>query len=378
MTTTEVTRPKRVGDILVQQRVLTPEQLSQALAAQKSGGNRQLLGEVVVELGLCSEAQVVEALAEAYDVPYARLNHKLADPRVFKMLPRDFAEEHRVLPLFYVDGILTVAVTEPSNIFEIEEIGQKADCRVQIVAATCADIRAMIEQAAAGGDETFVIDEPDTSEDDQNGPDATAGGIDVGIADVQNMDNDSPVVKLVNHAIFSAIREGASDIHFEPDDRTMRVRCRLDGRLIEKLHPPYQMQPAIVSRIKIMAGMDISERRLPQDGAIRVTADGNTVDLRVSTLPNKFGEKVVIRVIDNRNVLVSLDSLGMDSKVSEAFRQQVHKTPRHHPGHRPHRQRQEHHPLRRPERDQPARDQHLHRRRPGRVQPSRRQPVPGT
>jgi len=327
MANTQMTKPKRVGDVLLERGLITQEQLGQVLAAQKQTGNRKLLGEMIVELGLCSEAQVVEALAGAYEVPFADLSYSLADPRTLKMLPREFIEEHCILPLFCVDGTLTVAVTEPANVFMVEEIGQRAGCPVQIVAATQANIRAMLEQSASGGPEpeVFVLDDLAAEEEGDDFSAPTPGGVEVDLSKIEGTEKDSPVVKLVNHAIFGAIRERASDIHFEPDDRAMRVRFRVDGRLVEKLHPPYQMQPAIVSRIKIMAGLDIAERRLPQDGAIRVTADGNAVDLRVSTLPNRFGEKVVIRVIDNRNVLVHLDALGMGPELCEGFRQEVHK-----------------------------------------------------
>ncbi|MHC4611228.1 MAG: GspE/PulE family protein, partial [Planctomycetota bacterium] len=231
---------------------------------------------------------------------------------------------HCILPLFHVEGKLTVAVTEPANVFLIEEIGRRAGCGVQIVAATRGDIRAMLEQQVPES-EVLALDDITAEAEQEDSAFKASPSTEVDLTVTQGSESDSPVVKLVHHAIFTAIREGASDIHFEPDDRTMRVRFRIDGHLVERQHPPYQMHQAIVSRIKIMAGMDISERRLPQDGAIRVTADGNAVDLRVSTLPNKFGEKVVIRVIDNRNVLVNLDELGMGPELGERFRQEVHK-----------------------------------------------------
>jgi len=321
----------RIGDVLLERRLITPEQLRQAVEAQKSSDTRQLLGEIVVQLGFCTEAQVIEALAHAYGVPFAQLTPRLTDPAVLKMLPREFIDGHAVLPLFFVDGTLTVAVTEPANVFLIEEISQRAGCPVQIVAATHGSIRATLDQHVPET-EAFAIDDLAPEHDAEAAADPAGAPVSITASQTAlsgpgaaGTEADSPVVKLVHHAILSAIRESASDIHVEPDDRSLRIRFRVDGRLVEKLHPPYQMQPAIVSRIKIMAGMDISERRLPQDGTVRVAVDGNSVDLRVSTLPNKFGEKVVLRIIDNRNVLVSLDRLGMSADIGRRFRHEIHK-----------------------------------------------------
>ncbi len=320
---TATKRPKPVGEILVGQKLLTREQIAKALDVQKRSGNRKLLGELIVELGYCTEAQVVEALADAYSVPFARIAPNLVDPKIIKALPREFIEANAVLPVFRVDNVLTVAVTEPSNVFLVEEIAQLAGCTVQIVAALKSDIENTLEmyQPEAEG---FVIEDllkdHDTALRNQDDPTSV-----VDPTNVEPLSEESPVVQLVNHLIFSAVREGASDIHIEPDHKTLRVRYRVDGTLVEKLKPPYQMQPAIASRIKIMAGLDISERRLPQDGAISVTAEGNRVDLRVSTLPNKFGEKVVIRVIDTRNALVSLEDLGLSKSLYDAFVHQIRK-----------------------------------------------------
>jgi type IV pilus assembly protein PilB len=313
--------PKRVGDVLIDLGVITPEQLGEALALQKRGGGK-LVGEIIIELGFCGEAQVAEALAMAYHIPFARLNPNLADPAALKLLPLDFVKENTVLPLFKVDGMLTVAVTEPSNLFLAEEIAQRADCPVQIVVATAEDIRSTLEQRNRQPEE-FELDA--VLQDADKVELGTSSVNELDLKELQSAGGASPVVALVNHAIFSAICEGASDIHFEPDDRSMRIRFRIDGRLVPKTQPPFQMHPAITSRIKIMAGLDISERRLPQDGAIRVNVEGKPIDLRVSTLPNKFGEKVVIRVIDNRNVLVGLDELGMPAEMCSAYRELVHK-----------------------------------------------------
>jgi type IV pilus assembly protein PilB len=312
------TSRRQVGQILVAKGILTLEQIEQALEEQQQRGHRQLLGEILVELGMATEDQVIEALAEAYNVPYAKLTPRLADPKVVDLLPREFLEKHSVLSLFKVHSVLTVAISEPSNVFLIEEISRRTNCSVQVVAASGADIHAILGQYVNAAN-VFVIDDiiEDVSTD-------TFKLIEAKVDDITNLEGmagDSPVIKLVNYLIYTAVKEGASDIHIEPDDSALRIRNRVDGVLYEKLSPPPQMMAPIVSRIKIMAGLDIAERRLPQDGGIHVLMDGRPIDLRVSTLPNMHGEKVVIRIIDNARALVNLETLGFSIEMLKNFRQ---------------------------------------------------------
>jgi len=321
MTTATATAPKQVGQVLQEKGLVTEEQILQALAEQKKSGHRKLLGEMIVEMGFCTEDQVIEALAEAYDMPYVKLTGKFVDPKVIGSLPREFIEKQCVLPLFKVDNVLSVAIHEPANVFLVEEITRLANGPVQMVATTAADIKSVLQQHLPSGN-VFVIDEilEDVAAD-------TIDDLQQPSLDIASLDADAegaPIIKLANYVIFNAVREGASDIHIEPDDGQLRIRYRIDGRLIEKLKPPAPLQAALVSRIKIMASMDISERRLPQDGGIHVKMEGRPIDLRVSTLPNKFGEKVVLRIIDNQNILVSLEQLGFDKQTMERFRRQVH------------------------------------------------------
>ncbi len=351
---TPLARPLRLGQVLLDQGLLTEAQVEAALAAQKETGNTKLLGELVVELGYCAEDAVVAALATAYGVPFARLSPQLCDPALAvgsgdqkALLPAEFLDRSAVLPLFDVDGVLTVAMSEPSNVFVVEDIARLTGREVQIALATRTDIRDTLEQirkrrgagnaidldalfAQAQADKDAVAGRFERREESARAPTAKAG-IELATAesgaslDAAEASEHSPVVKLVNHTILSAVREGASDIHFEPDDGMFRVRYRIDGRLAERLQPPYSMAAAIVARIKIMAGLDIAERRLPQDGGIRVLSDGSPVDLRVSTLPNKFGEKVVIRVIDTRNVLVRLNQIGLGERDLASLTRQITK-----------------------------------------------------
>ncbi len=310
----------QLGDALLASGVLTQQQLRQALEEQSSAGHSKLLGQVLIELGFVTEAQVMEALARSYGVPFARITPRLADPRMIDKLPREFVDGHGVLPLFCVDDVLTVAVSEPANLFLVEEIERISGKRVQIVASTAQDIRGTL-QAYLPSANVFVIDEIYEDVDIREFTAGESNSLDLG--DIEEMSGQSPVIKLVNYVIYQAIHDRASDIHIEPDDHRSRVRYRIDGRLVTKLAPPYQMHPALASRVKIMAGMDISERRVPQDGDVHVAIDGRPIDLRVSTMPGKFGEKVVIRIIDNRSTLIPIEKMGMSQSMSEQWRKLI-------------------------------------------------------
>src|SRR3954468_16933849 len=311
---------KPLGQLLLDKGLIRPEQLDRALEEQKRSNHQKLLGEVLVELRICTEDQITEALAQAYGVPYARVSPRIADPKVIAVLPKEFLEKHQVLPLFLVEGILTVAVPEPANVFLVEEIERLSGYHVQVVAATIRDIRATL-QAYLPNESVFVIDD---IIEDVNREEFTV--IDQPVQDITNVEQmagDSPVIKLVNYCIYTAVKEGASDIHIEPGDNLLRIRYRIDGRLAEKLRPPFQMHAAVTSRVKIMAGMDISERRLPQDGAIHVMMDKRPIDLRVSTMPGKNGEKVVIRIIDNDKTSANLEKLGFGYETLKQWRKLI-------------------------------------------------------
>ncbi|MCK6483874.1 MAG: Flp pilus assembly complex ATPase component TadA [Phycisphaerae bacterium] len=311
---------RQLGQILVARGLITAEQLEQALKNQDATGRHQLLGEVLLEAELVTEDQLVEALAEAYDIPYAKLTPKLADAKIVDLLPRDSLEKCGVLPLFRVDGVLTLAMSEPSNVFLIEDVARRTSCQVVVVAASHSDIQAMLGQHVSAAN-VFVIDDiiEDVNADTFQLLETQAEDI----TKLEGMAGDSPVIKLVNYILYTAVREGASDIHIEPDDGRLRVRLRVDGVLREKLNPPHPLQAPITSRIKIMAGLDIAERRLPQDGSIHVLMEGRPIDLRVSTLPNRYGEKVVIRIIDNSRVRMSMEKLGFSVEMLKQFRQLI-------------------------------------------------------
>ena len=291
-----------------------------ALERQRQGGRSRLLGEILVDLEYCTEDQIVECLATEYGVPYAKLEARLYDPKAVEVLPREYIENNLVLPLFVVRGVLTIAVSEPSNLFLIDEIRSLSNLEVQIVAATPKDIRRMI--TSLPNSKVFVID--DIIEDSEQAEVTLIEEAIEDIGDVEEIAGQSPVIRLVNYIIFNAVKEGASDIHIEAAERCLRVRFRVDGRLYKALEVPQHLLNAVTSRIKIMAGMDISERRLPQDGRVNVLLEGRKIDMRVSTFPTHRGEKTVIRVLDTKSISLKLEDLGFGEDILTTFRYNIH------------------------------------------------------
>jgi type IV pilus assembly protein PilB len=295
----------RLGNVLIERGFVSVEQLNNALTEQRAGGGK-LLGEILTERGYCTDDQIVECLATVYGVPYAKLEPRIADPRVVECLPREYIEKNLVFPLFKIRETLTVAVTEPTNLFLIDELHAVTNLEVQVVATSAKDVRRMI--TTLPDSKTFVIDD---IIDGNTQAEVTL--IETAIDDIGDMTEfagQSPVIRLVNYFIYNAVKEGASDIHIEPGDRCLRIRNRIDGRLYKALEVPLNLLGAVTSRIKIMASLDISERRLPQDGRVHVLLDGRKIDLRVSTFPASRGEKTVIRVLDTRSVSLNLRDLG--------------------------------------------------------------------
>jgi len=310
----------RLGDLLVKRGYLTPEKLEAALSEQFDGQGEKLLGELLLEREYCTEEQLLECLAVEFGVPYVRLDSRLFDPKMFELIPREFIEKHTVLPLFRVRNVLTIALAEPTNVFLIDQLRDIVRCEVQIAIASAKDIRRMV-QTYMPNTRVFVIDD---IIDDANGDAVEL--IEESIADIGaavDFAGQSPIIRLVNYVLYNAVKEGASDIHIEPTERQLRIRYRVDGALHMALEPPVHLAPAVASRIKIMANLDISERRLPQDGRIHVMMEGRPIDLRVSTLPLTYGEKVVIRILDNQNVQVMISQLGFSQEVLEQFQAQL-------------------------------------------------------
>ena len=303
--------PTKLGDLLVRQGYLTEDGLRAALEQQKKDGRGKLLGEILVDIAACSEDQIAECIATEYGVPFAKLELRLCDQKTADVLPREFIENNLVMPLFIVRNMLTLAVSEPSNLFLIEEIEKLTSLRVQVVVSTAKDIRRMI--TALPNSKVFVID--DIIEESKSGDVTLIEEAIEDISDIEEVAGQSPVIRLVNYVLYNAVKEGASDIHIEPAEKCVRVRYRIDGRLYKSLEVPITLLSPLTSRIKIMAGLDISERRLPQDGRIHVMLDGRKVDLRCSTFPMNRGEKTVIRVLDTRSVSLVLEDLGFSEDI---------------------------------------------------------------
>ncbi|MCH2139383.1 MAG: GspE/PulE family protein, partial [Phycisphaerales bacterium] len=309
-----------LGQALVGKGLLSQEQLDQALARQQEHGHDKLLGEVLVDMGVIEQDAIAEALAESWGVPFVAQPARTADPASLESLPREFVEEHAVLPLFKVRNTLTVAVSDPADLWLVEETARLSGAEVQVAVSSKDEINNAI-RAYLPAANVFVIDDiyEDLKEEDFSVVERQA----TELADLEEVAGHGPVVKLVNYMVFSAVQEGASDIHIEPEDHRLRVRFRVDGRLYERLSPPHRMHAAIASRVKILSNLDISERRVPQDGDCNVMIEGRPIDLRVSTMPGKYGEKVVIRIIDSRNARLGLDQLGFGLRMLESWKRVV-------------------------------------------------------
>ncbi|MBB6429250.1 GspE/PulE family protein [Algisphaera agarilytica] len=310
----------RIGDLLLRDGAVTQEQLQEALGKQKSSG--KLLGEVMVEAGLINSGQLVHTLAESLGVKGVQLRHGLMDPALLKVIGQDEAERLRVMPLFKVHGTMTVAMAEPQSLPTIDRLRQLTGCRVRPVLALEAEIRDFIKRYA--GDDVDVdafltsLAETDVEvverEQIDEDPDAS----------LDRMVEGSPIVNLVNVAMLTAIKDGASDLHIEPDKKSTRIRYRVDGVLRDLMSPPPGMHSAIVSRVKVIGKMDIAEKRLPQEGRVRLVADGQDIDLRVSSMPTLLGEKLVVRVLDKRNLRVRMEDLGFRTEALESFKTMLH------------------------------------------------------
>lgn len=296
-----------LGEQLVAASVLTEEQLISALGRQQTTNAR--LGEILVEMGFVDESIILPFLEKQLGVQSVRLRDGLVDPDVVKLIPRTLAESLGVLALFRVHGTLTVAMSEPRNLQQRDELARITGLRIRPLFSMPVEIARMIERCYREG---FAVDSitADLGEDaiQVSTDDAQSDLMDLGI-----VAEGSPIINLVNYIIVHGVRAGGSDIHIEPGEKMSVVRYRIDGELQEVLRPRLDFHSAMVSRIKVMAKMDIAERRQAQDGRIHVVVDGKQIDLRVSTLPTVLGENVVMRILDRQKVSFDLEKLGFRS-----------------------------------------------------------------
>jgi len=320
--TTRKAPPRKayLGDLFVERGLITAEQKEQALARHRETGRR--LGEILVEMELVSEADVLAILAERAGLPFARLRKGLVDPGIAGVVPREKAELYQVLPLFRLRNLLVLAVPDPHKVFVLDTVRKLTGCEIRAVVAPPDDIRRMIQESYGDG-EVDISDLATGLEEADVELVSTEPA--EGFEDISAMAGRSPIINLVNQIVLKAIKERASDIHIEPERHFLRVRYRIDGVLYEVMRQRSELHPPVVSRLKIMANLDIAERRLPQDGRIQVLAQGRTVDLRFSSLPGIFGEKIVLRVLDKESGIRRLEELGFPPATLAGFRALLHK-----------------------------------------------------
>lgn len=308
---------RKIGQILVDLGYLNDDQLWDILEEQKQSSG--LLGQVAVRMGMVTEEQVTEALAEQWGMPVINLSETNIPPQVLEIVPETMAEIYKIMPVSMRDDTLTVAMADPQNVAALDDLRNFLGHEVRGAVSSLADVEEAIARYYADREESIedVIDEMRDDEDDEGG----IKGYD--LSSDEELSDAAPIKKLLNMVILLAIKDQASDIHFEPFEDEFKIRVKADGILYELVPPPRHMASAIVSRIKVMANLDIAERRLPQDGRIELNVGGNPVDLRVSVLPVLFGEAVVMRVLDRTVVALDLNKIGMDPAILSRFRRMI-------------------------------------------------------
>jgi len=305
----------RIGDQLVHEQLITREQLQKALDEARSSGNR--VGFCLVKLGFLGEADLVRALARQHRVPAVDLERVKLDPRILKLIPADIAVKHLVLPLRRVGRTLTVAMSNPTDLGVIDDLKFITRLDIEPVIAGDFTLRKIIEKEYESSDDKinellkqFDQDEVELVDDREE---------EVSVTALQAAVDEAPVVKLINGILTDAVHRGASDIHFECYEKDVRVRYRIDGVLQEIMRPPPKMKAALISRFKILSDLNIAERRVPQDGRLKLRFGRRVIDFRVSTLPTIFGEKIVLRILDSGNLTLDLEKFGMEPKAEQDF-----------------------------------------------------------
>lgn len=314
----------KIGEILVKQGLLKPEQLSQAADEQKKTGNR--ITAEIVRLGFIKENQVLRALEKAYQIPGVEVSTFEIDPAVIALVKKEICEKQCLIPLQKAGQTLVVAFSDPGNIMMREDLRFLTKMKIQPVVGTETAIQAAIERYYGG---SFNLKQMDSAastlalESDEEFD--FMSGQQTEIIDQEGASSDAPIVKFVNAVLADAIRRRVSDIHFEPYERRYRVRFRIDGNLQEATAPPPGTAAAIASRIKIMAKLDIAEKRRPQDGRLKVrTSKGKEMDFRVSSLPCIWGEKIVLRLLDKSNLQLDMTKLGFEEEDLKIFKANIH------------------------------------------------------
>ncbi|HSP17053.1 MAG TPA: type IV-A pilus assembly ATPase PilB [Thermoanaerobaculia bacterium] len=318
----------RLGELLTKASLISQEQLKEALKVQKETGGK--LGETLIKLGFVSEEDITECLSQQFGVPSINLSHFEIDPSVIKLIPADVARKYNILPVNKTGATITIAMADPTNVFAMDDIKFMTGYNVEPVVASELGIKAAIDSYYGT---TSSLELKKVMEDLQQ---AEASDLEV-LEDEEELDvealaegaEEAPVVKLCNLILTDAIKRGASDIHIEPYEKEYRVRFRIDGTLYEIMNPPLKLRDAITSRMKILSKLDISEKRLPQDGRIKLKMKLNDknkeLDFRVSVLPTLFGEKIVMRLLDKDNLRLDMTKLGFEPESLAKFEEAIFK-----------------------------------------------------
>ena len=313
----------RLGELLVREKLITADQLKKAIEEQRTSGGR--LGYNLAKLGLINEKDLTAFLSKQYGIPSVDPATTEVDPEVIKLIPEDVANKYQVIPISRTGSTLVLAMADPSNIFAIDDIKFLTGYNVESMVASEVAIKAAIEKYYTAHEAEMELGDVLTEFDEME-MEILHGEEDVDVNDLKKAVEDAPVVKLVNIILTDAIKKGASDIHVEPYEKSFRVRYRVDGVLSEVMKPPLKLKNAIVSRMKIMSNLDIAERRLPQDGRIKMKlGKGKEMDYRVSVLPTLFGEKVVMRLLDKSNLQLDMTKLGFEEKPLKDFKDAIEK-----------------------------------------------------
>src|ERR1700741_5159143 len=383
----------RIGELLLKEKRITPDQLQQALNHQKANGGK--LGFNLVKMGFVKDEEITALLSKQYGVPSINLTQFEIDPAIVKLIPAETAHKYQIGPLSRSGAPLTIAMTDPTNVFAMDDIKFMTGYNVEPVVASETAVSDAIQKyyptgvtnTAPGGTTPAAPTGSSTLEMASKGLEELQASLDAN-ADVEVLEElqeisaealakqgeDAPVVRLVNVVLMSAIQKGASDIHVEPYEKELRIRYRIDGILYNIMAPPMKYRDAIVSRVKIMAKLDIAEKRLPKAGRTKIRkneqGEPKEIDFRVSVLPTLFGEKIVLRLLDKDKLMLDMTKLGFEPESLDKFEEAIARP-------RADRQRQDQHALLVDRQNQHAGNQHHDRGRPGRVQPRRYQPGPG-
>jgi type IV pilus assembly protein PilB len=311
----------RIGELLLREKRVSPQQLAQAQEEAKRSGKR--LGIALTKLGYVKDQELTQLVARQYSLQTINLAEVEVDPAILKLIPKEICHKHQVLPIQRKGATLVVAMSDPANIYAIDELKFLTQYNIEPVVASDQQLEDALGRYFDKGPDLDAM----MGEFDVDAVDFTSGDDDsVNIVDLENQAGEAPVVKLVNAVLLSAIKKRASDIHVEPYEKNFRVRFRIDGMLQEEMRPPLKLRNAILSRLKIMASLDIAERRLPQDGRIKLKIGTNReMDFRVSVLPTLFGEKIVLRLLDKSNLQLDMTKLGFEQRPLDDFKKAISK-----------------------------------------------------